>query len=165
MSRFRSVNAWLLVAVLCAPSAARAIDSADDICGPAVNPCNITSSFVIDDGSVLDFGTRTVQILAGGRLDTGAGTATVKCGKFVAETDVVRDRISFQRAEINLKKADEQLRLLKEFTHPRNVKQYASAAKEKGKQVERVKRKARAALSGCRNMSWRGRPHSRFSSL
>lgn len=86
MSRVRNVLFAVLVAALGAPTMAGAIDSADDICGPAVDPCNITSSFVIDDGSVLDFGTRTVQILSGGRLDTGAGTATVKCGKFVAET-------------------------------------------------------------------------------
>lgn len=76
------------------------------------------------------------------------GSEALFAKKFVAETDVVRDRISFQRAEINLRKAEEQLRLLKEFTHPRNVKQYASTAREKGKQMERVKRKARAALSG-----------------
>ena len=76
------------------------------------------------------------------------GSEALFAKKFIAESDVVRDRISFQRAQINLTKTEEQLRLLKEFTHPRNVKQYASAAREKGKQMERVKRKARASLSG-----------------
>lgn len=86
MSRSNSAYAWLLAIAITVPSVAGAIDSADDICGPAVNPCNITSTFVIDDGAVLDFGTRTVQILTGGLLDTRAGTGTIKCGKFVAET-------------------------------------------------------------------------------
>jgi cysteine-rich repeat protein len=61
-------------------------DSADDICGPSVDPCNITKGFDIVDGSVLDFGTRTVQLLTGGELDTNVGTAILKCGKFVSET-------------------------------------------------------------------------------
>lgn len=86
MMRIGNVHAWLFAATLLSPSLAGAIDSADDICGPAVNPCNITTSFTIDDGAILDFGTRTVQILAGGRLDTGSGAATIKCGKFVSET-------------------------------------------------------------------------------
>jgi cysteine-rich repeat protein len=82
----RAACSLSLAAILCAPSLASAISTADQICGPAVNPCNITSTFSVEDGSVLDFGTRTVQILAGGRLDIGAGTATIKCGKFVTET-------------------------------------------------------------------------------
>jgi len=86
MTRLHPVQALLLAVTLSLPTAAAAINSADDICGPAVNPCNITSSFSVDDGAVLDFGSRTVQILPGGRLDTGNRTATIKCGKFVSET-------------------------------------------------------------------------------
>ena len=49
MSRLQNALAWGVVAALAMPTVAGAIDSADDICGPAVDPCNITSSFVIDD--------------------------------------------------------------------------------------------------------------------
>ena len=86
MSRLPTVYATMLAISVSLPLSAGAINSADQICGPAVNPCNITSNFSVDDGAVLDFGTRTVQILSGGRLDTGDGTATIKCGKFVSET-------------------------------------------------------------------------------
>lgn len=81
---------WVALAVsmgiLLASGRSLAIDSADDICSPAANPCILSSSVTVDDGSVLDFGSRTFQIQGSGQIDTGIGTTIVKCGKFVVNT-------------------------------------------------------------------------------
>ncbi len=67
--------------------------------------------------------------------------------KFIAKTQLEADKISYERAKVNVQEAQESLRLLEEFTHPRNLKQYLSDVREKYRELERVKRKARAQLS------------------
>ncbi len=69
------------------PSGARALivaDSADDICSPVADPCQITEVIEIVPGSVLDFGLRAVEISNGGQLDFGSGSSTVLCGSISA---------------------------------------------------------------------------------
>jgi hypothetical protein len=68
------------------PSAARAVDSADDVCAAATNPCVVSRVIAIDDGATLDFGTRTLEVQGAGQFDTGAGAGIIKCGKFVLNT-------------------------------------------------------------------------------
>ena len=38
------------------------VDSPDDICAPAADPCVVAQDYDIVDGSVLDFGTRTLYL-------------------------------------------------------------------------------------------------------
>ena len=61
-------------------------DSADDVCAPAANPCNVTSVIDVVNDSELDFGSRTVNVSGGGRFDFGAGNGTILCGSFNATT-------------------------------------------------------------------------------
>jgi hypothetical protein len=49
-------------------------DSANDICGPTADPCHITQAVTVIPGSLLDFGTRAVQVSGNGVIDVGAGT-------------------------------------------------------------------------------------------
>src|SRR5438445_702747 len=73
-------RAWTLafVAFLCAPAFAT---TADDVCPPAADPCTVSAAQTADPGSILDFGTRqldvttTVTIQAGG---TASATGTVR---------------------------------------------------------------------------------------
>jgi hypothetical protein len=78
--------AAVTAALLFAPSAGSAIDSADDICTPTTNPCVLSASVDVDDGATLDFGSRTLRLQGSGQIDTNAGTAIVKCGKFEVST-------------------------------------------------------------------------------
>ncbi len=92
MKRARSllVPAVLLVATSLWPRPAEAVNSADQICAPAVDPCTIATPVLIDDGSILDFGAREVRVISTGLLDSGAGIAILRCGKFVAETGAIQ---------------------------------------------------------------------------
>jgi cysteine-rich repeat protein len=56
------------------------VNSADEICPSDADPCVITSTFKIADDATLDFGIREVQILDGGQLDIGSGSARLRCG-------------------------------------------------------------------------------------
>jgi cysteine-rich repeat protein len=42
----------------------------------------IDKTIEVDTGSVLDFGSRAVHIVSGGKLDTGPGNVTIRCGAF-----------------------------------------------------------------------------------
>ncbi len=66
---------------------------------------------------------------------------------FLSKTKLDADLLDFQNAEIQLKKAEEDLRLLRMFTHEKNVNQYISDLRESYKELYRVKRKAKAQLS------------------
>lgn len=67
------------------PGAALAIDVDDvlDICAPDANPCQVTSEADIADGTVLDFGLRTLVVTAGGRLDFQQGSGRILVGELV----------------------------------------------------------------------------------
>ena len=79
-------GAAFAVALLIGPQVGFAIDSAGDICAPATNPCVLSKSVDVDDGSTLDFGSRTLQLLGSGQIDTNTGTVVVKCGKLEVNT-------------------------------------------------------------------------------
>ena len=61
----------LSLAVLAVARAAEATTAAD-LCAPAADPCEITTSRTIDPGSVLDFGIRTLLVRSTGRLVVSA---------------------------------------------------------------------------------------------
>jgi hypothetical protein len=62
------------------------VDDASDVCPPTADPCIVTQAVEMVDGAVLDFGLRAIEVRLAGVLDAGAGTATVRCGNFVAVT-------------------------------------------------------------------------------
>lgn len=75
--------------LLGAPAATGAFvvaDSADDVCSPAADPCNVTTEVRIEDGATLDFGVRTLSVTGKGSLRTGSDFARIRCGNFVAAT-------------------------------------------------------------------------------
>jgi hypothetical protein len=62
---------------------ARAISDASGLCDVAADPCVVSTAIAVDDGAVLDLGARTLEVLATGRLDVGAGTMTISAGALV----------------------------------------------------------------------------------
>lgn len=54
--------------------------SADDVCAPGPTLCQVTDVVEIQPGSILDFGTRPLQVTGGGQLSVGSGTATIFAG-------------------------------------------------------------------------------------
>jgi hypothetical protein len=77
-----------LIVLLGAAGRADAIiaDSADDVCAGNADPCNVTETVEVVDEATLDFGTRVVRLTGGGRFDFGAGSGTILCGSFQAES-------------------------------------------------------------------------------
>jgi hypothetical protein len=56
------------------------VSHADEVCPPAADPCVVEQSVEIQDGALLDFDTRTVELQAGGVFSSGSGSATIRCG-------------------------------------------------------------------------------------
>jgi cysteine-rich repeat protein len=65
-----------------APATVTPASSADDICGPAEDPCIIDSKFEVQPPGTLDFGGRTVRIVTGGKLLL---SMSISCGDFIVE--------------------------------------------------------------------------------
>jgi cysteine-rich repeat protein len=61
-------------------SAVIVADHANDVCGPAVDPCVITQTVVVVSGSILDFGTRALRVQGAGEIDVDGGTARIRAG-------------------------------------------------------------------------------------
>lgn len=85
----------LVVACLCAGGVAAAFadvvaDSADDVCAPGVDPCNVTQRVELVAGSVLDFGLRTLALSGSGELDFVDRKASVLAGPIVLGGNGVR---------------------------------------------------------------------------
>lgn len=82
---FQALSYLLLALVLvCGTSAqALAIDAstADDVCAPTDDPCNVSDEIDIADGSTLDFGLRQVNVTNGGRFDFQSGSGVILCGE------------------------------------------------------------------------------------
>jgi cysteine-rich repeat protein len=57
------------------------VDSADDVCAPAADPCNITELIEVVSGSVLDFGLRHVQVTGSGEIDSDIGSFSMRMGQ------------------------------------------------------------------------------------
>ena len=89
-SRVLAAFAALLASLLGSPSLAviSNVDQASDVCPVDADPCVITQTVNIVDGSILDFGLRRIRIDPGGMLDSGAGNATVLCGGLTAGVGV-----------------------------------------------------------------------------
>ncbi len=81
-----SLVSWVAGAMVLAAAAAgpavvaAAVTSADDICAPAADPCVVAQPFDVAPAAVLDFGERAVEFVAGGSLNIGSGTVTLRCG-------------------------------------------------------------------------------------
>src|SRR5262249_5724416 len=58
-----------------APSAATV---ADDLCSPGSDPCVVSTTVTVDDGSTIDVGARELRIVSGGILDAPAGMMTLQ---------------------------------------------------------------------------------------
>lgn len=63
---------------------------------------------------------------------------------FVSATDVEADRLAVMRAKNTLETAEEELRVLEEYTKPRTVTELQGALEEAKRALERVKTQARA---------------------
>lgn len=85
-SPFAALALLVTIAAGSALAATITADTADDVCAPAANPCNVTSTVNVVSGSTLDFGSRTVNVTGGGRFDFGSGSASLLCGNFNATT-------------------------------------------------------------------------------
>lgn len=74
--------------------AAIVADSASDVCPPAADPCVVDQEVDVVDGSILDFGTRTVRVEGVGFFESGSGTAAISCGRFEANVagNAIRSR-------------------------------------------------------------------------
>ena len=78
-----AVGTFLVLGVY-SPALGIVVDSADDVCAPTDDPCIINQELDVVTGSTLDFGTRAVELVIGGTVDTGNGEATILCGSFTA---------------------------------------------------------------------------------
>ncbi len=77
---FRVLMLSLLSSVVAAASAnAAPVESADEVCSPAANPCIVSSGVEVDADFPLDFGLRTVRVVEPGRF---VGTLDLSCGRF-----------------------------------------------------------------------------------
>lgn len=79
-----------MVLAVAAPAGAAPIEasSADDVCPPDADPCHVTSIVRVANRAVLDFGARTVLVTGGGQFDFGNGDGIIRCGAFLADTNV-----------------------------------------------------------------------------
>lgn len=59
------------------------MESADEVCAPAANPCVISTTIEVDTLYPLDFGLRTVRVVEPGRF---LGTLDLACGRFETVT-------------------------------------------------------------------------------
>lgn len=64
-----------------------------------------------------------------------------------SQNDLEADRIAVTKAEISLKVAEEKLNVLEEFTRKRTVAELSANAQEMVRELERVRRKADAAIT------------------
>ena len=62
---------------------ALAVDHATDLCPANADPCFVNAPHTVASGSVLDFGTRALELGANGRLDVGAGSTSIIAGQLL----------------------------------------------------------------------------------
>ena len=86
MNDFKRADRLLLYALLLIPVPLHAT-TATDICGsPLPNPCIITTVKPITDGSVIDLGSRALEIANGGALQVGSGSMTIMAGALTVDS-------------------------------------------------------------------------------
>ena len=81
--RRTALPAFALLLVLARSGAA---STAADLCPPAADPCVVSSPRVVTAGSVLDFGTRTLDIQGTGSLTVGGGHLAILAGTVRVES-------------------------------------------------------------------------------
>ncbi|HYB98752.1 MAG TPA: hypothetical protein VEC57_06405 [Candidatus Limnocylindrales bacterium] len=82
----RCAAAALSAAILSAAPASAVemrVTSPNQVCSPNANPCDISSNVIIDSPTDLDFGLRTVRVLAGAKIRFKR--AGILCGAFLVE--------------------------------------------------------------------------------
>jgi cysteine-rich repeat protein len=83
-----AATTFFFAVVFCAASVGSAqgavVGSADEVCAPSADPCVISSIVEVDALEPLDFGLRTVRVIAPGAF---VGTLDLTCGRFVTATD------------------------------------------------------------------------------
>jgi cysteine-rich repeat protein len=78
MSARRAWAPVVLLAVLGARTAGAT--TAADLCSSAANPCVVSRTITVSSGSVIDLGTRALELRSGGALDVQGGTMTIRAG-------------------------------------------------------------------------------------
>ncbi len=87
-SRARRSRLNAVLAALTAVALGRApalATTAADLCAANADPCEVSRTVNVDDGSVIDVGARHLRILSGGQLSVGTGTMTVNAGRLTVE--------------------------------------------------------------------------------
>jgi cysteine-rich repeat protein len=76
----RAGHGLVVVLVLAVVGAARVAGAttANDLCAPTVDPCTVTGTISVANGSILDFGTRALVVQK--TLDVGGGAMTIRAG-------------------------------------------------------------------------------------
>ncbi len=75
----------VLLTIVGLPAARARATVADDLCNPNDNPCVVMTPVVVTDGSVIDVGSRTLEIANLASLSVGSGTMTLKAGQLVVD--------------------------------------------------------------------------------
>ncbi|HSQ01093.1 MAG TPA: hypothetical protein VL049_28050, partial [Candidatus Dormibacteraeota bacterium] len=83
LGRGGALCALLLLLMLSAPVLAT---TANDLCAAAADPCVVATPVPVTDNSVIDLGPRELRINAGGALDVGSGTMTIKAGRLTVNS-------------------------------------------------------------------------------
>ena len=73
----------VFVALLSTPAFAT---TADDVCPSAANPCTVSAAVTADPGSVLDFGSRQLDVTPTGSITIPTGLLTINAGSVRLET-------------------------------------------------------------------------------
>lgn len=82
--RPRAVTCALLLLVWSAPALAT---SAIDLCAANADPCVVSTPVPVTNLSVIDVGARELRIDAGGALDVGSGTMTIRAGRLTVNAN------------------------------------------------------------------------------
>lgn len=83
LSRAASAIVAAVAALAADPAGAT---TADDLCSPTADPCQISRNITIDPGSDIDVGLRELLIAGRGALDLTGGTLTVRAGTLTVQT-------------------------------------------------------------------------------
>src|SRR5262245_66373764 len=75
----------LLVAVS-GPGSSAFATTADDLCSAAADPCVVSATRTVTPGSILDFGTRQLDVKSTGSLVVNGGLMTINAGSVRVET-------------------------------------------------------------------------------
>ncbi|MFT4571907.1 MAG: hypothetical protein ACI8TX_003046 [Hyphomicrobiaceae bacterium] len=93
------ISSLILATLILAASPVRAaspLTSADEVCPPDADPCEVATAIRI--AGTLDFGDRKFRVLNGGQIEVEFQTfAEIRCGSFEADSDGVPIRLNVSR--------------------------------------------------------------------